>query len=192
MRVLTPAAQVLQARAIAGELVPVVQLLEVMLAEPLRLCTCGAPLQWAGHTWQPTALTVEPVEFSEGDVSSLRFTLPAVSPDDLALVLTADVDGKTVRVYDAWVDPATGDVVDAPLAWAGRVNLPGFSDGPGASSAVAQWTADHRAVQAYRAKPVRYTHADQQRLYPGDTALNVDPATDAAPVPWPAASYFRV
>jgi hypothetical protein len=43
-----------------------------------------------------------------------------------------------------------------------------------------------------RPKPSRYTNDEQQRMFSGDTSLDRDPATDAAPVTWPAASYFRV
>jgi hypothetical protein len=191
MRTLTPAAAALQARAVAGERIPVVQLIEVGLSPRLYLSTAGVPLSWAGQTWAPTALTVEPISHAQGELASLQFTLPAVSPDDLAMVLAEDVEGADVRVYDAWVDPETAQVADAPLSWAGRLNVPGFADGAGAGTAAAQWTADHRAVQAYRAKPVRYTNAEQQRLAPGDTSRNVAAETDAAPIAWPSASYFH-
>ena len=46
-------------------------------------------------------------------------------------------------------------------------------------------------MHALRAKPSRYTNDEQQRRYTGDTSLDIDPATDAAPVAWPAASFFK-
>jgi hypothetical protein len=54
------------------------------------------------------------------------------------------------------------------------------------------FTAEHRQELAAQSKPSRYTNDEQQRLFPGDTALDFDPATDAAPLVWPAASYFKV
>jgi hypothetical protein len=45
---------------------------------------------------------------------------------------------------------------------------------------------------ALRPRVTRYTNNEQQRLYPGDTSLDVDPLTDAASLVWPAASYFKV
>ena len=86
------------------------------------------------------------------------------------------------------MDPDTAVVADAPFAWAGVLEVPAIEDGPTATIAV---TAEHRGAVAVRVKPSRYTSDEQQRLYSGDTSLNFDPATDAAPLAWPAASYFK-
>lgn len=190
MRTLSLAGQALLDRITTGEQIPLVQLLEAQLTSlTLYLTTAGAPLVWAGHTWQPTALRIDPVAYgSNGEVDQLAFVLPGVDEDQLALALVEPVEGKTVRVYDALIDPATGTVVEVVLAWSGSLNVPGLEDGP---SAVVSWTAEHRAVQALRVKPSRYTNDEQQRISPGDTCLNFDPATDAAPLAWPAASYFK-
>ena len=72
--------------------------------------------------------------------------------------------------------------------WAGELDMPGWQGGP---EALVHFSAESRASIALRQRPSRYTHDEQQRLYAGDTSLNFDPATDAAPVVWPAASYFR-
>lgn len=190
MRTLNTDGQALLNRIIAGEQIPVVQLFEAVLdTATLRYNTSGVPLVWSGHTWLPTALRVDPISYgANGEIDQLAFVLPGVDSDQLSLALSEPVDGRSVRIYDALVDPATGTVADAPLAWAGTLNIPSLADGP---QAAVSWTAEHRAVQALRPKPSRYTNDEQQRLYPGDTCLNFDPATDAAPLAWPAASYFK-
>lgn len=189
MRTINAAGQALLARMAAGEQIPMVQLVQVDLDVPMYLTTAGVPLQWGGHTWLPVPLRVEPIsEQAGGNVDQLAFVLPAVTEDQLALVLTEPVKGKAVAVLDALVDPATAEVVATMQVWAGELNVPGFQDGP---EAAAQWTAEHRAVRAYRPKPSRYTHDEQQRLHPGDTALHVAAETDAAALMWPAASYFK-
>lgn len=188
MRTLNTAAQALRERAIAGEQIPVVQLVELLLDVPWRISTAGIPLVWGGHTWQALGLNVTPVEDEEGEFLGLTLSLPGVPESTLALALVEDVEGDTVRVYDAWVDPATGEVADAVLAWSGALETPGVEDGPVATVAV---QAEHRGAIAVRPKPSRYTDDEQQRLYPGDTSLAFDPATDAAPLVWPAASFFR-
>lgn len=191
MRTLSPTAQVLLARLVAGERVPIVHLVQVDTDPPMYLTTAGAPLQWDGHTWQPVGVSVEPIGHSaSGEVESLQFVLPAVTEDQLAVALLDQVDGIGVTVRDAIVDPATAVVADAPLAWAGTLNTPTITDGD--SGAAVAWTAEHSALRALRPKPSRYTDAEQRRLYPGDTSLDIDPATDAAPIVWPAASFFRV
>lgn len=189
MRTLNTAGQALLARMLAGELVPVVQLVQVLTSPVLYLCAAGRRVEWSFQVWQPVDLEIAPISHSaSGEIEQLTFSLPAVTSDQLALALTEPVDGVTVRVYDALIDPDTGAVADAVLAWSGTLNVPGLSEGP---SATVAWTAEHRGVQALRRKPSRYTDDEQRRLYPGDTALNFDPATDAAALAWPAASYFK-
>lgn len=189
MRALNSAALALLARIADGEQVPLVQLVEMELEVTVRLTTAGIAVQWGGHTWAPAGLgSVEPIEDITGDIQALSFSLPGVTESQLALALTEDVEGKTVRVYDALIDPETGVAEDAALAWAGTLNVPSIDDGPDATVSV---TAEHRGVQALRPKATRYTHDEQLRRYTGDTSLNIDPATDAAPLAWPAASFFR-
>lgn len=190
MRTVNAAAQALLDRIAAGEQIPLVQLVEMRLASvTLYYTTAGVPLQWAGHTWASVGGRIEPLNYAaKGTVDQLQFSLPGVTEDDIALALNEPVEGRVVVVYDALVDPDTGVVADAIQAWVGTLNVPGLEDGPVATVSV---TAEHRAISAQRAKPSRYTNDQQQRLYPGDTCLNFDPATDAAPLAWPAASYFR-
>lgn len=189
MRAVTTAAQNLLGRIAAGEVIPMVQLVEVATSPAMYLTTAGMPLEWGGHTWQPVGGQLEPISHTAtGEVDQLVFTLPAVTPDQIAMGLTEPVAGVSVRVYDCLVDPADGAVADAVLAWAGSLSVPTLEDGP---DAVLSWTAEHRAARALRPKPSRYTNDEQRRLYPGDTSLDVDPETDAKPLAWPAASYFR-
>lgn len=189
MRVLNTAAQALLARLQAGEQIPVVQLVFMDLAEPQYLTTAGRDLPWDGHTWRSAGLgTVDTIEDVAGDVQALQFSLPGVTPEQIAIALTENVEGCTVRVYDALVDPDTGTVEDAVLAWSGSLNVPGLEDGATATVVV---SAEHRGMHALRPKPSRYTNDEQQRRYPGDTSLDIDPATDAGPIAWPAAAYYR-
>lgn len=188
MRALNTAGQALMARALAGEQIPVVQLVELELDVVWRLTSAGIPLEWAGQTWQPVGGTVTGVEDDVGEFLGITLTLPAVTPEQLAVALVEDVEGRTVRIYDAWVDPDTGAVADAALAWSGALEIPAIEDGPTATLAI---SAEHRGAIALRPKPSRYTDSEQRRLYPGDTSLNFDPATDAKPLAWPAASFFR-
>ena len=131
---------------------------------------------------------IEPVDDVVGELKSMAFILPAVNPSQLSLALTEPVEGKVMRVYDAFIDPASGVVGHVELVFAGTLNVPSIDDGPTAAVSV---TAEHRGVTAVRSKPTRYTDDDQRRRYPGDTSLDFDPATDAAPIAWPKASFFR-
>lgn len=189
MRSHNAASAALLARLEAGEHIPMVQLVEIAFTPTTeRYCTAGITVQWGGFSWLGLGLGLEPVEDAVGDMPAMTLSVPAVSPAQISLALTQQVEGTTMRVYDALVDPATGAVADAVLAWAGELSMPALEDGP---KAVISVLAEHRGTVATRNRVSRYTHDEQQRLFPGDTALNFDPATDAAPLVWPAASFFK-
>jgi hypothetical protein len=190
MRTLTVAGQALLDRALAGEQMAMVQLVQVDLATTLYLTTAGHAIAWGGNTWSPAGLgPIAAIEDSATEMPGLQFTLPGINEAQLAVALEPGTEGASVRVYDALLDPDTSVCADAVLAWAGTLNVPTLQDGPQADLTI---TAEHRGLLALRPKPSRYTNDEQQRLHPGDTSLDFDPATDAAPLVWPAASFFRV
>jgi len=188
MRTLNAAALALLARIQAGETIPMVQLVEIMTATPLRLTSAGISIVWGGFTWVANGVAVVPIEDATADLPGVTLQMPAVTEDQIAIVLTTPVEGKVLRIYDALVDPDTGVVADAVLAWSGSLNVPGIEDG---QTAVITISAEHRGITAIRPKPSRYTDDEQRRLYSGDSCLDTDPATDAGPLIWPAASFFR-
>lgn len=189
MRPLNAAAQALRVRALAGEKIPVIPLVYIGLPVPQRWALCGLDLVWAGFTWAAQDLGLEAIEDDAGQPSGLRISLPGITPSQVALGVDDDIEGAPVTVSLAWVDPDTAAVADALQVWAGELDMPGWQDGP---RAVVQFAAEHRASIAARPRVSRYTNDEQQRLYPGDTSLNFDPATDGAPMVWPSASFFRV
>jgi len=189
MRTLNAAGLALLARIAAGERIGWVQLIELQLSTTLRLTTAGHDVPWDGFTWTRASVgTIAAINDDANELQGLEFSLPGVPGANLSLALTEPVEGKTVRVWDALITPETGQVADAVLAWAGTLNVPSITYGP---EALVSCTAEHRGVQAVRAKPSRYTNDEQQRISPGDTSLYFDPATDAAPLAWPKASFFR-
>lgn len=187
MHTLNTAGQALLTRLIAGEQIPVVPLVFFDTPVPQYWALCAIPLVWNSQTWAPLEMGLTEVEVQASTLSGVTFSLPAVTEAELAFAFT-DLDGTTARIYHALVDPDTGVVADALQPWAGALDIPGWEDG---EKAVVLITGTHRGQLALQPKPSRYTNDEQQRLYPGDTSLNFDPATDAAPLVWPAASYFR-
>ena len=189
MRTINGAGTALLDRALAGETIPIVQLVRVDLATTLYLTTAGHEITWDSHTWSPAGIgSIEAVQDSADEIAPLKFTLPGLTSDQVAVALDDDTEGATVRVYDALINPSTGVCADAVLAWSGTLNVPTLQDG---QQAILTVTAEHRGVSALRVKPSRYTNSEQQRLHTGDTSLDIDPKTDAAPLVWPAASYFK-
>lgn len=189
MRAVNTAAAALLARLQSGERIPLVQLIELQLASTtLRYTTAGISLSWSGVTWLSVGGSVEPMDFKAGgDVDTMVMTLPGVTETDLAVALAEPLEGRPALIYDALVDPDTGAVAQAVLGWSGTLNVPTVADGPVASVTL---SAEHTAITARRPKVSRYTDDEQQRLHAGDISLHFDPATDALPLPWPAAAAF--
>lgn len=190
MRDINAEGMALHDRLLAGEQVPLVQLVVIeFTGATVYLTTAGCTVRWAGQVWLPAGLgKVEAIEDTASELRPLQFTLPGLTPEQIAVALDPGTEGRTVRVYDALIDPDTGVCADAVLAWSGTLNVPTLQDGESADLTV---TAEHRGMQAVRPKPSRYTDDEQRRLFAGDTCLAFDPATDAAPLVWPAASFFR-
>lgn len=189
MRTLNTAGQALQARRLAGENIPVVPLLYIGFAVAQRWALCGLQkLVWGGHDWVGRDVLLSNLQTEVGELSGIQITLAGVTDPERALAF-ADVEGAPVEIYRAWVDPADGSVADALLWWSGEIDVPGWQAG---RESLLHFTAESRASISLRPSPSRYTNDEQRRLYSGDTSLDFDPATDAAAVVWPAASYFRV
>lgn len=202
MRTLNAHGAALQARRLAGEKIPVVPLLYLGpnavtgtgIAVAQRWAIDGVDRVWGGFTWTRRDVGLGNIQSEVSEFSAVQITLPGVTDPERALVFS-DVEGSLVEIYRAWVDPdgattgTPGSVGDALLFWSGELDQAGWQAG---RVAVAHFTAESLASIALRTKPSRYTNEEQQRLFPGDTSLDVDPATDAAPVVWPAASFFKV
>ena len=188
MRGITVAA----AAALEQPTLPMALLIDMALTSPLRVCTGGWSLVWSGNTYTPVNSlgTVDAVrETTGGQPEALRFSLSGVPSSMVALALAEPVQGKAVSVYVAIFDPATYQILDAALEWAGTLDTMALSESGGTASITV--TAEHAGIDLLRAVPVRYTDTDQQRLYPGD--LGFQYVTDQADqtLVWPAASFFR-
>mgnify|MGYP000178575058 CR=1 FL=1 len=184
------AAQALiDASALNGAPLDQVILLYIGFTVPQYYAQAGHNKSWNSQTWTALDIEIRPVDDSVDSRNALTFTFPGVTTGELALALSGDVEGAAVQLYSAICNPADGTVADAKLRWAGQLDIPGWQDG---ALALVHFTAEHLADIAARPKPIRYTSDAQQRLYPGDTFLDIDPLTDAAGRVWPSASYFKV
>lgn len=190
MKTWNTAAQTLLDAAQAGTgRVELVQLLFIDFDTPQRYALAGHDKIWGGFTWTGLDIAVEEIDDAVDAANGLVFTFPGVTSGELALALSGDVEGTTVRLYLAVCDPADGEVADAQLRWSGALDMPGWSDG---AQSLVHFTAEHRQAEAARPKPVRYTNDAQQRLYPGDTFFDYDVGTDTAGKPWPNANFYKV
>jgi hypothetical protein len=164
---------------------------EMLLSAPLRLNTSAMTIAWNGNDWAGAGSlgAIDEVKDGTGEVAGLRFSLSGVPTTLLSVALQEPIRNKPCTVWLGVLDPATHAVLDALQIWAGTLDtMPITQQGDTCTISV---TAEHPGVNFARPKPLRYTDADQQRLYPGDTCLRFVVSQANHQDTWPAASFFR-
>lgn len=179
------------ATALTSGATAMVMLVEMQLTVTLRLASGSASISYGGETYYATGSlgSVEEIDDSPGENKPLRFVLSGVPSEMLALALQEEIRNKPASVRLAVLDATTYAVLDAPLIWVGSTDQMPISHGrTGSTIAV---TAEHRGTTYARAKPLRYTDIDQQRLYPGDTSARYVTSQANHQDIWPAADFRR-
>lgn len=185
MKTLTSIGNALLARYVAGEPINIVKLIHIALPVAQRWAVGGTEVTWGGFTWAAREIGLTAVENELGPSDLVRITLPGITDSERSLAFE-DAEGVDCNIYVALVDPDTAEA-DAVLVWAGQIGVAGWEAG---RQAAVHYTAESMLAAAMAQRPSRYTDEEQQRLHPGDTCLNQDPALDAAPISWPARSFF--
>lgn len=106
----------------------------------------------------------------------------------LALDEADEVQGAPITIRTAVFDPATYQVLDAPVDFVGLCDTMQIDEG--ASRVSITVTAESNAVDLLRSNPSTYSDADQQALYPGDRAFEYVVDQLDKPVVWPSREYF--
>lgn len=176
--------------ALLGGRLVVATLVEMQLDTPLYMTDAGIDLQYDGNTWLGgRQVAVEKVGEQGGEVQALKFSISGVPSENIALALATPIQGKPVRAYAALMDPDSQAVVDVIPLWRGTLDQMPIRHG--AEFSTISVTAEHIAIGMARPKGLRYTDADQRRLYPGDRALEFIVAQATHQDVWPSAAYFR-
>lgn len=134
---------------------------------------CG-PVAWNGQTWRGVTdplgrslASITPLrnESSEFRADNLTMSLSGVPSELVSKALDECRISKTVKVwYGVFLNGAV--VADPQLCFAGRMDVPTIvDDGPTVTISL---TVENRSFDLQRPREYRYTHEDQQTLYPGD------------------------
>jgi len=163
---------------------------ELLLDTPLYFCTASDPIEYGGQIYLGIpAMTVGQVNEEAGEIQQLQIGLPAVPNEYLSLALGTPTRGKVINLCLGILNPATHAIEQMLPLWSGRVDTMPITYGP--EQAQISLTAEHRAISFSKAKPLRYTDADQRRLYPGDACLEyLIPQSQAQDV-WPSREWFK-
>lgn len=164
-------------------------LVEMQLATgTLYICGAAHDVAWNGNLYLSARGLgqIEQIEENESEIRGLAFVLQGVTPDIIALAMSDQSQGRPVIVRMVVLNGTTLEV-DANV-WTGRVDLMQIVDG--AEPAV-RVTAEHRLVAWQNPQPVRFSDADQQRLFPGDRFFEHAEATANATLVWPSRQFFE-
>lgn len=177
--------------ALSGSSIGVTLLIEMDLDSTVYLSMSGVDFEYGGHTWVGAASvgSIDEVRDSAGERQSLKMTLSSVPTSLLSLALGSPVRGKSLKIYEALLDPGTYAVLDAPLVWSGSLDAMSIEEN--GQSGTISVTAEHRGTTFARVKPLRYTDGDQQRLYAGDRSMQFVVSQANHRDVWPAAAFFR-
>lgn len=133
------------------------------------------------------------------ELSSQRFTVTGCDPAVMAIVLGEQVRGRPCIIRSAWLDAETHALLEAPIIWTGNLDTAHPVHDPVSKTASVSVVANHRGVLFNRAKPIRYTHADQQRVATAsslisgpDMALEYIVAQSMEESIWPGSGWGRI
>jgi hypothetical protein len=174
----------------ASQLSPIV-LASFSFSTPVRLWSGYGTITVGGVTYlgSGTLGTISPVEETT-DLSArgINFQLSGVPSALIAVALTENYQGKACSVLFGALD-ASGALVASPITiFAGRMDVMAIND-DGRTSTIGL-SAENKLVDFRRPREVRYTHEEQQNLYPpgpgtpGDLGLEFVNAIQEKQIYW--------
>jgi hypothetical protein len=174
----------------ASQLSPIL-LASFSFSTPVRLWSGYGTITVGGVTYlgSGTLGTISPVEETT-DLSArgINFQLSGVPSALIAVALTENYQGKACSVLFGALD-ASGALVASPITiFAGRMDVMAIND-DGRTSTIGL-SAENKLVDFRRPREVRYTHEEQQNLYPpgsgtpGDLGLEFVNAIQEKQIYW--------
>lgn len=134
----------------------------------VRVTNAGHDVAWNGFTWQGVGAlgAVEPtVESNSLEAHGMTFSISGVDGTGIAIALGEHYQGRSAKMWLAFINAAGQIVVDPVQVFGGRMDQMSIADGNEAAISV---TAESRLADWARPRLRRYNDADQQAEYPGD------------------------
>lgn len=138
----------------------------------VRAWTGIGTLTWAGQSWIGTGSfggVSQVEEASDFQATNISFSLSGIPSEYIALVLADAYQGKSAKLWKAYLDDNAAIIADPFQLFAGRLDVATITEtGDTCSIAI---TAESELADLKRSRESRYTDAEQQRKYPGDLGL---------------------
>lgn len=145
---------------------------------------------YGGNTYAAALglLGIDPMDETEASVQGLRISIAGALSSNIATALTERVQGRPITVRLAVIDAAGALQVDANV-WSGAMDTMQIEDSPDGATVVIQ--AEHALALWDKPRPLRYTDAAQQALYPGDKCCEFVASLAEAQIVWPGKAFFK-
>ena len=173
------------ASAVVGSVVKLAFFAEFQFASgTVRMWTGVGNKSWNALTWTGAGDFggISPVdESTDVRAAGLAFRLSGIPASSLSLALSDNYRGKPCKLWLAILDAADA-VVDTYQIFAGRMDVMTIDDGGDTASINVQ--AENRLVDLTRARALRYTDAEQRRLFAGDLGLEFVAKLAEKPLHW--------
>lgn len=183
MRGLTSAMQ----SAIAGGTVTLALLFQASFTGGTVYAWTGiGNLSWNGQTWQGLGTLISFDQVDETDdvkAQSVILVVKGVSPGDISTALGQLANGQAGLIYLACFD-AGGNLLASPrVIFRGRLDI-GEIDDSNPDAPQINLTYEHELVDLERPREWRFTHQQQQQLYPGDNGLQYIAGLQDTEITW--------
>jgi hypothetical protein len=177
--------------AIALPHVNVFPLLEIQFASGTDyICGLDHDVTYGGNTYLAAGacLGIDQIVETATTAEGLRISLAGSRSADVSLALGEKIQGRTVKIRLAVLD--AGTVVADENVWTGLGDTMTLQDD--AENCVVVLTAEHMMAVWDRPRPVRYTDAQQQKLFPGDLGLQYIEDMAESQIVWPGKEFFQI
>lgn len=142
-------------------------------------------LIWNGNTFIGTGLlgNISPIEeTSEIRASGIKLSLSGIPSSLLAVALGEVRQGRSVKVWIAFLDALNAIIPDPYLAFSGRMDVPEILES-GETSTISL-SAESRLIDLEKPRERRYTDQDQRIRYPDDRGFEFVPSIQEADIRW--------
>lgn len=151
----------------------------------LQLWSGNGNLTWNSLTWTGTGTFggISTIEEAKGiEAPGVQLSLSGVPSAMLALALTDTYQGRSVKVWQALFDASSVLIADPVLVFSGYMDVMDIAD----AGEVGVITLNCVGANAdlSRTRELRYTQAEQNRLFSGDLGLQYVAALQNKPLYW--------
>lgn len=155
------------------------------------VCGLAHDVSYGGNTYVAGfgLINVAPISETAASAQGLQIQIAGAPSANLALALTERVQGRPCTLRMAVIDASGTLQVDANV-WTGLMDTLAIDDS--GDNPIVTLTAEHMLTVWERARPVRYTDAQQQALHPGDKCCEFVAALAEAQIVWPGKAFFAV